>query len=59
MLSEKSKYLKTNEKEFTLNKLNDFMIKIDYFDQKGTKNSENIIPLKHIFISCINNFKEI
>ena len=34
-----------------LNNINEYFIKIDYFDQKGTKNFENNIPLKTI----INN----
>ena len=34
-----------------LNNLNDFIIQIDYFDQKGIKKRKNKIPLKYIFNS--------
>ena len=36
-----------NDKKF-LNNLNDFIIQIDYFDQKGFKKRKNKIPLKYI-----------
>tara|TARA_B100000700_G_C14249747_1_gene492004 strand:- start:303 stop:482 length:180 start_codon:yes stop_codon:yes gene_type:complete len=39
-----------NEKNL-LNNLNDFIIEIDYFDQKGIKKRKNIIPLKYVFNS--------
>lgn len=32
-----------------LDNINEYFIKIDYFDQKGTKDFENNIPLKTIF----------
>ena len=41
----------TNNKKQLLNNLNDFIIQIDYFDQKGIKKHKNIIPLKYIFKS--------
>ena len=31
-----------------INNLNDFIIQIDYFDQKGIKKRKNRIPLKYI-----------
>ena len=34
--------------------INEYFIKIDYFDQKGTKDFENNIPLKSIFNNNIN-----
>ena len=50
MLTEKIKNPKTKISKQKLEHLNDYMIKIDYFDQKGTKNLENNIPL-----TCILN----
>ena len=41
----------TNNKKLLLNNLNDFIIQIDYFDQKGNKKRKNRIPLKYIFNS--------
>ena len=44
-----------NNKYFT-NNLNDFIIQIDYFDQKGIKKYKNKIPLSMILNSNnINN----
>ena len=48
MLSDRIKNPKTNISKQKLEYLNDYMIKIDYFDQKGTKNLENNIPLIYI-----------
>ena len=45
-LEELNKYTKSNKK--LLNNLNDFIIQIDYFDQKGIKKRKNKIPLKYI-----------
>ena len=39
---------KTNKKIELLNNLNDFIIQIDYFDQKGIKKRKHRIPLKYI-----------
>ena len=38
-----------------LNNLNDFIIQIDYFDQKGKKKRKHRIPLKYIFNSKFTN----
>ncbi len=38
----------TNNKKILLNNLNDFIIQIDYYDQKGIKKRKNKIPLKYI-----------
>ena len=38
-----------------LNNLNDFIIQIDYFDQKGKIKRKNKIPLKYIFNSKFGN----
>ena len=48
-LEEKNKV--TNNKKFLLNNLNDFIIQIDYYDQKGIKKRKNKIPLKYILNS--------
>ncbi len=45
----------TNDKKQFLNNLNDFIIEIDYFDQKGIKKRKNRIPLKYIFNSRFIN----
>ena len=45
-LEELNKYKKSNNQ--LLNNLNDFIIQIDYFDQKGIKKRKNKIPLKYI-----------
>jgi len=41
----------TNNKKILLNNLNDFIIQIDYYDQKGIKKRKNKIPLKYILNS--------
>ena len=41
----------TNSNKQLLNNLNDFIIQIDYFDQKGIKKRKNRIPLKYILNS--------
>ena len=45
----------TNSKKQLLNNLNDFIIQIDYFDQKGIKKRKNSIPLKYILNSKLIN----
>ena len=51
MLLEEIKVSKTNTLKHILNNLDEYIIKIDYFDQKGFKDFENNIPLNHIFNS--------
>ena len=46
-----------NNQEYLLNNLNDFIIQIDYFDQKGLIKRKNKIPLKYIFNSKFRNVK--
>ena len=46
-----------NNQEYLLNNLNDFIIQIDYFDQKGIKKRKNKIPLKYIFGSKFTKIK--
>ena len=41
----------SNSNKQILNNLNDFIIQIDYFDQKGIKKRKNRIPLKYILNS--------
>ena len=45
----------TQYKKKYLNNLNDLIIEIDYFDQKGIKKRKNRIPLKYIFNSKFIN----
>ena len=49
MLFMKNELSKTITSQHILNNLNEYIIKIDYFDQKGIKDFENNIPLNHIF----------
>ena len=49
MLPEQIKKTNTNASQKRLKDFNDYMIKVDYFDKKGTKNFENNIPLTCIF----------
>ena len=55
MLSEQTNKSRINTQQQILNNINEYYIKIDYFDQKGTKDFENNIPLRSIF----NNKKSI
>ena len=52
-LEQMNKYPKSNKQ--LLNNLNDFIIQIDYFDQKGIKKRKNKIPLKYILNSKLIN----
>ena len=45
----------TNNNKQLLNNLNDFIIHIDYFDQKGIKKRKNRVPLKYILNSKFIN----
>ena len=51
MLHKKINISKTNTPQNILNDLNKYVIRIDYFDQKGTKNFEDKVPLRYIFNS--------
>ena len=44
-----------NNKKYLLDKLNDFIIKIDYFDQNGIRKRKNRLPLYYILNSKFNN----
>ena len=57
MLHKEIKVSKTNTLKHILNNLDEYIIKIDYFDQKGFKDFENNIPLNLIFNSNIKSPK--
>ena len=57
MLLKEIKISKTNTSKHILNNLDEYIIKIDYFDQRGLKDFENNIPLNHIFNSNIKSPK--
>ena len=46
-----------NNKKYLFNNLNDFIIQIDYFDEKGIRKRKNKIPLKYIFNSNSTTLK--
>ena len=54
MLSEHTTKSRIDEQQQILNNINEYFIKIDYFDQKGKKNFENSIPLRFIFNNNAN-----
>ena len=49
MLSKQTIKSRIDTQKQILDHINEYFIKIDYFDQKGTKNFENNIPLRSIF----------
>ena len=55
MLLKEIKVSKPIDSKHILNNLDEYIIKIDYFDQKGFKDFENNIPLNHIFNSNIKS----
>ena len=57
MLHKEIKVSKTNTLRHLLNNLDEYIIKIDFFDQKGFKDLEDNIPLDHIFNSNIKSPK--
>ena len=52
-LEKKSENINNNKQ--LLNNLNDFIIQIDYFDQKGIKKRKHRIPLKYVVNSKFIN----
>ena len=54
MLSEQTNKSKIDTQQQILDNINEYFIKIDYFDQKGTKDFENNIPLRSIFNNNID-----
>ena len=49
MLSEQTNKSRIDTQQQILNNINEYFIKIDYFDQKGKKKFENSFPLRCIF----------
>ena len=37
-----------NQEKFLFNNINDYVIKIDYYDDKGSKKKKYNVPLKYI-----------
>ena len=54
MLSEQTNKSRMDTQQQVLNSINEYFIKIDYFDQKGKKNFENNVPVKLIFNNNAN-----
>ncbi len=54
MLSKQTIKSRIDTQQQILDNINEYFIKIDYFDQKGTKDFENNIPLSTIFNNNIN-----
>lgn len=54
MLSKQTIKSRIDTQQQILDNINEYFIKIDYFDQKGTKDFENNIPLISIFNNKIN-----
>ena len=54
MLSKQNNKSRIDIQQQTLDNINEYFIKIDYFDQKGIKDFENNIPLKSIFNNNTN-----
>ena len=54
MLSKQTNKTRIDKQLEIFNNINEYFIKIDYFDQKGTKDFENNIPLKTIFNNNTN-----
>ena len=48
-----------NHKKYLLSNLNNLIIEIDYFDQKGIIKRKNRIPLRYIFNPKNNNNRTI
>ena len=57
MLSKQTIKSRIDTQQQILVNINEYFIKIDYFDQKGTKDFENNIPLKSIFNDNTNLYK--
>ncbi len=54
MLKKKTNKSRINTQQQIVDNFNEYFIKIDYFDQKGTKDFENNIPLSTIFNNNTN-----
>ena len=49
MFSEQINKSRIDTQQQIFHNIDEYFLKIDYFDQKGTKNFENSIPLRSIF----------
>ena len=54
MLSKQTIKSRIDTHQEILENINEYFIKIDYFDQKGSKDFENNIPLRNIFNNNTN-----
>ena len=54
MLSKQTIKSRIDTQQQILDNINEYFIKIDYFDQKGSKDFENNIPLRNIFNNNTN-----
>ena len=54
MLSKQTIKSRIGTQQQILDNINEYFIKVDYFDQKGTKDFENNIPLVTIFNNNTN-----
>ena len=54
MLSKQTNKSRIHTQQQILDNINEYFIKIDYFDQKGTKYFENNIPLRSIYNNNAN-----
>ena len=59
MLSKQTIKSSIDTQQQILDSINEYFIKIDYFDQKGTKDFENNISLRSIFNNNTNLSKNI
>ena len=57
MLSKQTIKSRIDTQQQILDNINEYFIKIDYFDLKGTKDFENNIPLRSIFNNNANQLK--
>ena len=57
MMSKQTSKSRIDTQQQILDNINEYFIKIDYFDQKGTKDFENNIPLRSIFNNKSNLFE--
>ena len=54
MFSEQINKSRIDTQQQIFHNIDEYFLKIDYFDQKGTKDFENNIPLKNIFNNNTN-----
>ena len=54
MFSKQTNKSRIDTQQQILDNINEYFIKIDYYDQKGTKDFDNNIPLKTIFNNNAN-----